>query len=218
MKTTSSLNTQSINAVTDSTVLESPPTNATYKAARFISNVGSPPVTGLLAVIVSIYATPGPLQLRWGLLYIAIAVVIPIVYVLELVRRGQVTDFHLSSRTERMKPFFVTLGTAVVAWLLFRQATVSRALQLVATINVVQTTLLWLITTRWKISIHTTAATGLAVLTSYIAGGVATPLFFCVPIIGWSRVYMKRHTLAQVIAGTMLGAVLVYSAVQLHGI
>ena len=64
--------------------------------ARVISNVGSPPVVGLLAVLVSIAAVPTPQQMRWGLIYIVIAIIFPVIYIFDLVRRGKVTDFHLN--------------------------------------------------------------------------------------------------------------------------
>ena len=189
----------------------------THRIARLISNVGSPPIVGLLAVFVVMYQTSGSQQIVWGLAYIAIAVLVPLFYVVDLVRRGKVTDFHLSVREERTWPFIITIVAGLIAWLLLRQPAVALAIQLVAIINVIQTTLLCLITTQWKISVHTTAITGLAVLSWYILGASALFFFLCIPLIAWSRLYLKRHTFMQLVAGTALGATLVYAAIQLHG-
>lgn len=196
---------------------ESTITQSVYKIARIVSNIGSPPMVGLFAVFVSFYAAPNIQQASWGLLYILIAILIPVIYVINLVRQAKVTDFHLSARQERIGPFVVTLGAGLAGWLTMVMANVFPTLQLVAAINVVQTTLLLLITTQWKISIHSTAITGLAVLSLYIIGSTAFPFLLSIPLIGWSRLYLKRHTIAQVMAGTFLGATLVYSAMYIHG-
>jgi len=36
------------------------------------------------------------------------------------------------------------------------------------------------------------------------------PVFLSVPLVGWSRVVTKNHTIAQVIAGTMYSWAIVY--------
>lgn len=188
-------------------------TVAVRKFARIISNVGSPPVVALIAVLVSVYAPPKT-GLTWvSIAFILIAVLIPIIYVIQLVRSGKVTDFHLPSRHERAGPFLVTLIAGIVGWLLVLWIDSPRALKLVALINVIQTALLMLITTQWKISIHNTAITGLAIISIYLMGRAALPSLLCIPLIGWSRVYLKRHSIEQVIAGTILGTVLVLATI-----
>lgn len=191
---------------------------AVRKFARLVSNVGSPPVVAFLVVLVSVYAPPRT-GLTWvSILFILIAVVLPILYVLDLVRRGKVTDFHLPARQERAGPFLVALIAGIVGWILVLWIDSPHALKLVALVNVIQTAMLMLITTQWKISIHNTAITGLAILSIYLMGRVALPLILCIPLIGWSRVYLKRHSIEQVIGGTILGTVLVLGAIFYYGI
>lgn len=72
--------------------------------------------------------------------------------------------------------------------------------------------LLWLvgfslITFKTKISGHMAVlvlATGLLL---YWFGVVAFPLVFLLPIVGWSRLVLKRHTLIEVIGGTLYSVV-----------
>jgi len=186
--------------------------------ARLISNVGSPPIVAFVAVLISVY-TPPKTGLTWvSMAFVFIAVILPIFYVVDLVRRGKVTDFHLPVRQERIGPFFVTFITGIIGWALVLWLDSPHALKLVALINVIQTTMLMLITTQWKISIHNTAITGLAVLAIYLLGGAALPIILLIPLIGWSRVYLKRHSIEQVIGGTILGLVLVLGAIFYYGL
>ncbi len=72
------------------------------------------------------------------------------------------------------------------------------------------------ITRYWKISGHTSVLT--ACITTLAS--VAVPWWLAAPmmlIAGWSRVYLNAHTLAQVAAGVMVGAVVgsgVYSMLE----
>ena len=207
----------SLDAMIDSPSNRTLQATPTYRLARLISNIGSPPVIALLAVILVVFTASDNRQVWWGLLYIVVAILIPLFYVLDLVRRGKVTDFHLSSREERTWPFIVTIGVGIIAWLILLRPTVSQTLQLVALINIVQTALLSLITTQWKISVHSAAITGLAVLAWHLIGNAAIFLFLCIPLIAWSRLHLKRHTPLQLIAGATLGATVVYSTILAHG-
>lgn len=188
-----------------------------HKVARIISNVVSPPIIALVAVLVSVYAPPSQGLTLSGWLFILIAVLAPVFYVIWLVRSGTVTDFHLPSRSERFGPFLVTLVVGIVGWLIVLRLDSPHPLRLIALINVVQTAMLMLISHWWKISIHATAITGLAVVAIYLLGRGAWPLLLLIPIVGWSRVYLKRHTLEQVIGGTILGFVVVLAAIYFYG-
>lgn len=66
------------------------------------------------------------------------------------------------------------------------------------------------ITHFWKISGHTMAAgfaTGVAVVTY---GWVWWPVLLIVPLVAWSRVVRKNHTLPQVIAGALYAWAIVF--------
>jgi membrane-associated phospholipid phosphatase len=77
------------------------------------------------------------------------------------------------------------------------------------------TTIVGIITRWWKISTHATGiAAPLTVL--YAHFGVAPlPFFVLIPLVGWARVYLKAHTLLQVLAGTALGSISVFIFMKL---
>jgi membrane-associated phospholipid phosphatase len=62
------------------------------------------------------------------------------------------------------------------------------------------------ITTVWKISIHCAVACGSVTILSLIYGPWLIPAYALVALTAWSRVALKDHTTAQVIAGCVLGA------------
>jgi membrane-associated phospholipid phosphatase len=63
------------------------------------------------------------------------------------------------------------------------------------------------ITTLWKISIHCAVASGSVTILALLFGAWLIPAYLLVALTGWSRVALKDHSTAQVIAGSVLGAV-----------
>ncbi|MGL4176200.1 MAG: hypothetical protein ACRCSN_08995, partial [Dermatophilaceae bacterium] len=60
--------------------------------------------------------------------------------------------------------------------------------------------------TRWKPSMHLAVATGAVVALTELHGPHALAFGCLLPLIAWARVRSGRHTVAQVAAGTVLGA------------
>jgi membrane-associated phospholipid phosphatase len=63
------------------------------------------------------------------------------------------------------------------------------------------------ITTLWKISIHCAVAAGSVTILALLFGPwVAVPGYLLVALTAWSRIRLHDHTIAQVVAGSVLGA------------
>ena len=72
------------------------------------------------------------------------------------------------------------------------------------------------ITTVWKISIHCAVASGSVTILALLFGPWLAPAYLLVALTAWSRVVLKDHTPAQVIAGSLLGvaaAVVTYAII-----
>lgn len=187
---------------------KSSPTNLIFpldSLARLISDVLCPPVVAAISIIVSAAHLATPSAWKSAALFLTLTVVIPTLYILWLLYRGKVTDFHLRVREQRIKPMILIAIMTVSAWLalIIRQAPV--LLIGIATAGMVMTIILLVITLRWKISGHTTAMSAFVVLCWWFAGVSAAPITLTVPLVAWARVRIRRHTPAQVIAGVVLG-------------
>ena len=65
-----------------------------------------------------------------------------------------------------------------------------------------------LITIKWKISIHTTGLTGPVAALIMLLGPIGALFGLLYPILIWSRFTLKKHTMAQAIAGGVFGLVM----------
>ena len=186
------------------------------RLAYWVSQIGSPPVTGAASAILiaAFLATASAWQ--WASVYIALTILAPCIYIVWLVQTGKAVDFHLPNREQRIRPLLFSLATAIVTWLLFEQMGAPRLLQMLAVVNGVQTALFLIITLQWKISLHCTVATILSELAFALLGTSAIPFTMSIPLIAWSRVYLDRHTVSQTIAGILLGIIILTPALYYY--
>ena len=175
------------------------------RLAYWVSQIGSPPVTGAVTALMIGFILSTSSAWLWTIFYIALTILVPCAYIVWLVYMGKVVDFHLPARAQRIRPLMLSLATALVTWLVMFQGQAPALLQMLATVNVVQMALFLLITLRWKISLHCTATTILAELAFVLFGTSAIFLTMSIPLIAWSRVHLERHTVAQTVAGILLG-------------
>lgn len=173
-------------------------------AARIVSRVGSPPVSVCAAIVITASQAALATTLPWAVVQITLSVLAPFLHVIWLVRRGEITDIDVQLRKQRMGPLLVTVGCTGLAW---AGLWIGRAPGLMVWLAGgiwFQGLLILGITSRWKISVHTAAA---AAATTWISLLIDTPLpvLLTVPLVSWSRVRLRRHTVAQTVAGAALG-------------
>jgi len=64
-----------------------------------------------------------------------------------------------------------------------------------------------IITRWWKISTHAFGVTGPFAAMYLLFGLAPLPYVIVVPLVYWARVYLRAHTLAQVLGGAALGII-----------
>lgn len=62
-----------------------------------------------------------------------------------------------------------------------------------------------LVTVVWQISIHMSVAGGTVMILLLVLGAPALPAALVAAAVGWSRLVLRAHTPAQLLAGTALG-------------
>jgi hypothetical protein len=174
-----------------------------HKLAKFISNLLSPP--GVITIAMLILSAHLGLW-NWGLFYIFFVIGIPTLYVIWLLRSGKISDFHMRSREERMKPMYFTVVACILAWIILILFDVRYELRLFAGIGILLTSLLTIITKFWKISIHATSVSGLSTFMVALFGWSFGLVLLAIPLITWARMRTKNHSFKQLIAGTLVGS------------
>lgn len=173
--------------------------------AKTISVLFSPPLLGVLGLVLVAEKLNNRSVSLWATVYGIICIALPIAYVIRLMRKGEVSDFHILNRLERIKPIKATLLFFSLTSLIFLAVDAPYILQAFAFVGALQTAVILLITLRWKISGHGAGAAGFSALLWGLYGAAAAPAFLIIPIVIWARVYTDRHDLIQTVAGAMAG-------------
>lgn len=173
-----------------------------------LSNTISPVVV-LVAIALAIPLHDGRTIVEtivWSGVYIGLFIMPGVAYTLQRVRKGKAEDIHLPNRHERYGPFVLGLCSSAVVLVVLPMIGASGHMIAFSRFTALISFLLTVITFRWKISVHSTVIGGAVVLVAGIFGlKAALVLSPLVPLVGIARVALGRHTLAQVLAGTMLG-------------
>jgi membrane-associated phospholipid phosphatase len=185
------------------------------RLARWVSNLFSPPLLAVFGLCLVASQFDRPSDYLWILYYLCLVIGIPLSYLVWKIRRGEITDFHIRVREQRLKPMLVGLTCGVIGWVSLWIGNAPRILTAIAGMAILQVSLLLLVTTRWKISGHGASIASLAVFTWGLYGSLAVPLLLAVPLVGWARVRLNRHTPAQVLAGMLVGIGMTLGLLQL---
>lgn len=173
--------------------------------AHWISRAGSPPSLALLGCLLVTLHQDAPRRWLWFGLYLGPALLLPMLFLLWQLKQGQITDVDIYFRHQRRESLLVTILGVALSWLALYWSGAPPSMLLLASMGVVQWIGILLVTLRWKISIHATTAAAVAVFLLAEFQSVAWPAALLVPLIAWSRVKLRRHTPAQVLAGITAG-------------
>jgi membrane-associated phospholipid phosphatase len=181
------------------------------RVARHISNIISPPTMfAAIGLALGAYERPILPGLAWGFLYALIVTLTPMVVVTYLLHTGRIEDLHMSRTGDRHIPYLVAVLSGIIAYLVVYLFDGPDLLQCLAMLNIITLGALGIINTRWLISIHATAAGATWLIATLIFGPVVSLILLpLVILICYIRLFLLRHTLAQVLAGVALGLTIV---------
>jgi membrane-associated phospholipid phosphatase len=148
----------------------------------------------------------GAAGLAWGTFAALFAGILPMVFISRGVRRGQWADRYVGAKRPRLIVLSFIIASVAIGLALL--AALGAPGELTGYIGCMlgSVALLAGITTVWKISIHCAVASGSVTILTLLFGPWLAPAYLLVALTAWSRVVLKDHTAAQVIAGSVLGA------------
>lgn len=177
------------------------------KISRILSEVFNGFITIILVPTLAFCIAPIPMvyKILFPLLYIAITI-IPYIILRKL---GKISDHDFTKREER-PPYFTIASIGYLILFLLTTILKNTILTQVTLAVFTTTCVLTLVNLYWKMSGHMTYSTLLFFTLIYLFPYTSwLPfVFILTPLIAISRVILKKHTIAQVIVGTIVSATL----------
>ncbi len=131
----------------------------------------------------------------------------PVALLLWAVRTKKVTNWDVSNRTQRVWVFLIFSFFLFIDMFVINSLHNDKLSQFF-TMGLVSFIGTFFITLFWKISGHlSTLAIAIGMIVHWY-GFLWLPLLLLLPILCWSRVILKRHTLAQTIGGIIFGGIM----------
>ncbi len=184
------------------------------KFARHFSNVVSPPVMfAILGVVFALRERPFWSGMGWAAVYGMIVSFAPILFVVYMLKKGRIAELHMSNTKERYLPYIAAVAFAALAYGILTLSHGPQLLRCLALFNIIELTALGIINLFSLISLHSTGIMATFMLVGLVFDWPTsfTYVFPFVIAVCWVRLYLKRHTISQIVAGIILGIVSVLS-------
>lgn len=185
------------------------------KLARIISTFGNAPLIAILVfLLINYFLLKGSQFVTVTFVSIVFAALIPSIIALIWIRHQKI-EFDMPRKEDRLYPLLwiiLSYLIGVIALYLISAPPITTVLMFCYFSN---TLIVLLISLFWKISIHSMGVAGPAAAVIYVFGYPGLIFLILIPVIIWSRLYLKRHTFLQAIAGASLGFTLTAAQIYL---
>lgn len=187
--------------------------------AILIALITHPIFIGTLGLLTVVMTSVADWQMRiFYLVSLVVLTFIPAALYLFVLFRGNVFEvLELINREARLVPYILMIFGAISAVTVLLAIDAPRPIFIMTLVLLANEVVLGTINFWTKVSVHTATATFTALTLGYLINPAWYGLIFLVPLIGWARVQRSRHTLKQVITGTLISAIVTSLVIAIGG-
>ena len=188
--------------------------------ANLLSNILNPFLVSLVIILLlSFESTRSPLDaLKWSLILIAISIVPVYSVVVYFSRKDGPGSRFINVRKQRTKIYLLAGICALVGCVILIYLGAPLILLATFVAGLSATVIFMGINLWWKISLHAAFIAASVILLVILYGSLGTVTVMLLPLVGWARVELGHHSLAQVTIGAFLAALIVGVVFYLFGL
>ncbi len=173
--------------------------------AHFISAITNPPFVAIPVFLIINYTLLQDGNWLWfSAVSIFFVSLLPIITSLSWVKKKNL-EVDMPRREDRIYPLLLVILSYIMGVLVLYTLGAPPLTTVLMICYLTNTIVVLLFSLFWKISIHAMGIAGPATAIIYLFGWPGLLFSLLVPLVIWSRLYLKRHTPAQLITGTFLG-------------
>jgi membrane-associated phospholipid phosphatase len=185
------------------------------KLANFVSAVTNPPFVAIPVFLVINYTLlSGGNWLWFSAISIFFVSLLPIITSYLWIKRKNL-EVDMPKRQDRIYPLLLVILSYIIGVLVLYNLGAPQLTTVLMICYLSNTVVVLLFSLFWKISIHAMGIAGPATAIIYLFGWPGLLFSLLVPFVIWSRLYLKRHTPAQLITGTFMGYFLTATQIYL---
>jgi hypothetical protein len=162
-------------------------------------------------LIVCLMAVDNKIEaINWAFLSFLFGTVVPYLYIWFLYKKKKINDMHISEKEDRIKPLVVACISYIIFFIILYVLKGPLFLKSIFAVIIVSTVILTIITYFWKICLHASGITFMVITFIILFGKWMLLMIPLIPLIGWARVRIKKHTVNQVILGTGVSTIITF--------
>ena len=190
------------------------------RIASLTSNILNPFLVSLVFILLlSFKSTSSALDaVKWSLISVAASILPVFGVIVYLVRSQKLESTFSNVRKQRTKIYLLAAVCAGVGYVILYYLEAPKELMATFAAGFSAVVVFMCVNFLWKISLHTALITASVTVLIILYGSIATVTVALVPLIAWSRIELKHHSLAQVAAGALLATVIVVVVFYLFGL
>ncbi len=190
------------------------------RIANLTSNILNPFLVSLvLILLLSLKSTSSILDaVKWSLISIAVSILPVFGVIIYLVRNQRLESTFINVRKQRTKIYLLAGVCAGIGCIIFPYLGAPKELMATFVAGLSAVVVFMCVNLLWKISLHTALVTASVTVLIILYGSIAVVTVVLIPLIAWSRIELKHHSLAQVAAGALLAALIVVVVFYLFGL
>ena len=180
------------------------------RIAILVSNILNPFVLSLLIIFLISFQSTGTAlgTIKWSAILIAATILPVYLFITYLVRSAKLDSHFIAIRKQRNKVYLLASVCVFIASVILFFMGASSLLLAVIFAGLFITVIFMGINLWWKISLHSAFISASVTLLIILFGPVAAVGVILVLLVGWSRVELGRHSIAQVTIGIFLAALI----------
>jgi hypothetical protein len=188
--------------------------------AHVISEISNPLFVALPTFfVIALITAPDILHaILWWIIAVLGISIAPFLFILQGVRKGKLTDHHVSQREQRLVPLVFGLVCMMLSFVFLYLLNASSVLIATMVAVIVACCISLAVTKYWKISLHLVGMAGAVTAFVLLFGPRLLVLSPLVLVVGWARWQVRAHTVYQAIAGTILAVTVTVVTFFLFGI
>ena len=181
------------------------------RIANLTSNILNPFWLSLaIILLLSFVSTPDTRDaLKWALIAVVFSVLPVFLAIMYLVHKGSLDAVFTNIRRQRTKVYLLAGLSAIVSCIILALLRAPSILVAAFATGLLTIVIFMCINLWWKISLHTALVAASVTVLVMLYGWMATATVALVPLTAWSRVELKRHSLAQAAIGAILATLIV---------
>jgi len=190
------------------------------RIANLTSNILNPLLVSLvLILLLSFKSTSNTLDaVKWSLISIAVSILPVFSVVIYLVRSQRLEGLFIITRRQRTKIYLLAGVCTGVGCIIFPYLGAPKELIATFIAGLSAVVVFMCINLLWKISLHTAFVTASVTVLIILYGSIVAATVVLIPLVAWSRIELRQHSLAQVAAGALLAASIVVVVFYLFGL